>query len=357
MSEKKFVTYLEFGAVGDGKTNDYYAIKRAHEYANENNIPVKLSGDYTYYIGDTEIDGKGTTITVKTDVDWGGSKFIIDDNVFPLDGITTLNKHYMHIFKVESDYEMSVIDDREILDRLVREGFDTKTVKISLALGYPAMIIPHNAREKVYRRKGYGGHNGYDMKEVVVIDKDGNLDPETPIMFDYKNLDTIDVYRLDIKPLTLENATFTTLANNECAIYVDDAGRKRFRDIYFKRGINVNRSLTTVRNVKHYVEGQISPLEQKEQLKLCVGYYGFFATTLSHGVTYEDCVVTARRCFTKNPAGVGSGTQGTYDIHNELSNKKGGIVHGPDKNKSNSSAECGVWRLRQDAHAAWREYR
>ena len=28
MSNKKFVTYLEFGAVGDGVTNDFAAIKR-----------------------------------------------------------------------------------------------------------------------------------------------------------------------------------------------------------------------------------------------------------------------------------------------------------------------------------------
>ena len=42
MDENRFVTYLEFGAVGDGKTNDFAAIKRAHDYANENNIPVKI---------------------------------------------------------------------------------------------------------------------------------------------------------------------------------------------------------------------------------------------------------------------------------------------------------------------------
>ena len=47
MSEKNFVKYLEFGAVGDGVTNDFAAIKRAHDYANENNIPVKLSGEYS----------------------------------------------------------------------------------------------------------------------------------------------------------------------------------------------------------------------------------------------------------------------------------------------------------------------
>ena len=151
MSEKKFVTYLEFGAVGDGKTNDFEAIKKAHDYANEHNLPVKIEGDNTYYIGDVEIDGKAEIAIIKTDVDWGNAKFVIDDNIYPLDGINAHGKHYMHIFKVESDYEMTTVTDREILDRIVKEGFNKKTTKINLGLGYPAMIIPHNNDETVYR--------------------------------------------------------------------------------------------------------------------------------------------------------------------------------------------------------------
>ena len=93
MNEKKFVTYLEFGAKGDGKTNDFAAIKAAHDYANKHNIPVKIEGDNTYYIGDVEIDGKAEIAIIKTDVDWGNAKFIIDDNVFALDGIGAHGTH------------------------------------------------------------------------------------------------------------------------------------------------------------------------------------------------------------------------------------------------------------------------
>ena len=51
MKAKKFVTYEDFGAVGYGKTEDFDAIKRAHEYANENGLDVVCEDAKTYYIG------------------------------------------------------------------------------------------------------------------------------------------------------------------------------------------------------------------------------------------------------------------------------------------------------------------
>ena len=41
MEGKKYVTYEEFGAIGDGKTCDIEAIAKAHEYANANGLSVK----------------------------------------------------------------------------------------------------------------------------------------------------------------------------------------------------------------------------------------------------------------------------------------------------------------------------
>ena len=58
MELKKTVCYEDFGAVGDGKTDDFDAIARAHAYANENNIDVKTDSAKTYYIGDTGIGEK-----------------------------------------------------------------------------------------------------------------------------------------------------------------------------------------------------------------------------------------------------------------------------------------------------------
>ncbi|MBR6523666.1 MAG: YqzL family protein [Clostridia bacterium] len=49
-----------------------------------------------------------------------------------------------------------------------------------------------------------------------------------------------------------------------------------------------------------------------------------------------------------------TGNVNHYLLYNQLENKKGGPLHGPDKNKGNSSAEHSVWRPRQNAHSAWR---
>ena len=69
-----FVTYEEFGAAGDGKTDDQSAIVAAHAAANQKRLPVKAGDGKTYYIG------RGAKVAViKTDVDFGTAKFVIDD--------------------------------------------------------------------------------------------------------------------------------------------------------------------------------------------------------------------------------------------------------------------------------------
>ena len=45
-----YITYEEFGAIGDGVVDDGDAIKRAHEYANTVKLPIKCESNKTYYI-------------------------------------------------------------------------------------------------------------------------------------------------------------------------------------------------------------------------------------------------------------------------------------------------------------------
>ena len=50
-AESGVVHYEDFGARGDGVTDDQPAIARAHAYANKHNLPVKAAPDAKYYIG------------------------------------------------------------------------------------------------------------------------------------------------------------------------------------------------------------------------------------------------------------------------------------------------------------------
>ena len=64
--EKVYLSYEQFGAVGDGVTDDIEAIIACHAEANRTGTPVKTLDGATYYIG-----GRRLCATIKTDVDFG----------------------------------------------------------------------------------------------------------------------------------------------------------------------------------------------------------------------------------------------------------------------------------------------
>jgi hypothetical protein len=74
MKAAGFVSYRDFGARGDGKTDDMDAIAAAHAFANQQNLPVKADEGANYYNGE-----KDRTAVIKTDTDFGTANFIIDD--------------------------------------------------------------------------------------------------------------------------------------------------------------------------------------------------------------------------------------------------------------------------------------
>ncbi len=51
--------YSDFGAKGDGRTNDIEALIRAHEYANERGVPVRGDEGAVYYISRVEAGAVG----------------------------------------------------------------------------------------------------------------------------------------------------------------------------------------------------------------------------------------------------------------------------------------------------------
>ncbi len=304
MSDKKYITYEEFGAVGDGVTNDFAAIRAAHAYANENGFFVKTDPSKTYYISDTRIDGEVTWVSIKTPTDWSDTHFIIDDtNYCSTDGTGISSKH---VFIVESDYPEAVIVDREILSRLSGIGEGTK--KLDIKLGYSALLFIYDENKHVYGRSGSSFKKssqslGPAMHEAILVDGEGNVDSSTPFIFNYYTVTKIEVIRCDIAPITVEGGIFTTRASHGPGRYTDADGNIK-KNRYVARGLCINRSYTTLKNIKHYVEGEITTEQQANGI-LGAHYHGFFAAYRANEIVMDGCVLTGRRYYK---------VSGTYDF-------------------------------------------
>ena len=297
------VYYSDFGAVGDGVTDDFLALKAAHDFANISGQTVKADAGKTYRIHKTRNLSKVEYISIKTNVDWTGAEFIIDDST--LSTFDGTNMHSGWIFVVESDYSNFNITSSSTLRKLA--GIGEGTEKINLALGYPAMLTVYNENHRVYRRKGYSSQDGAYQHEIILVDKNGNVDKSTPFMFDYETVTKVTVHRTDVKPITVKGGMFTTVASG---VNIYDASSGSFRgDGYFARGIMVRRPYTVLDGIEHYVTGEI-PLNAQSGTNCGVAYTGFFYAENTSDVLFKNLVLTGRRCYKKSTGG----TKGTYDF-------------------------------------------
>mgnify|MGYP000155577156 CR=1 FL=1 len=223
-----YVTYDQFGAVGDGVTDDYLKIKECHEYANENNLPVKASKK-KYFISDVP-----TSIPVKTPTDWNGATIIIDEgNVGVLQG-NAFEKN-VNIFSVQSYHEPIVVNN------LTGISITRGTKKIPQLAGNGNCVVDViNTTKKQFIRKGVNADNGYSQTDQFRIDNEGNVLDE--IIWDFDYITSITLYPIDDEKLVVGNATFVTKEN---AIN---------STIYLQKGVEVLRSNTIVENISHVVE-------------------------------------------------------------------------------------------------------
>ena len=96
----RHVSYSDYGAVGDGVTDDFFAIKAAHDDANVNQLIVHADPDATYYIGNAN---GSYTINIRTNTYFHGCKFIFDDECVDY----TSSGRQTPIFGIRSNYGKS----------------------------------------------------------------------------------------------------------------------------------------------------------------------------------------------------------------------------------------------------------
>jgi len=268
---KKAITYEKFGAVGDGVTDDFPAMKAAHEAANAKGLPVRARDGATYYIAP-----ESGTIQVETDVDFGKANIIIDDR--------GCEKGGNPLFQVVSAQESFKVRGVKPLKR--------GQTNLGVTLPCRCFVVVVNSRKLVYIRKGGNANNGTSLKEVLVVEKDGTIDPRTAVMWDYDELTSVTAYPIDEKTLTIKGGNFKTIAND-----METPG-------YYHRGIAVKRSNVKVEGLRHTIEGEGDKGSP---------YSGILTLNGCCEVEVSDCIFTGHRIYSKMGKQGKPVSRGSYD--------------------------------------------
>jgi len=216
-----YVTYEEFGAVGDGETCDFDAIIAAHAYANTNDLPVRACDDAIYYIGES-----GRTAIIQTNTYWGDAQFIIDNAT-----LTVYGQHRYDVFRVESRLEVVELTGVETLVR----GQES----IDITLPQSALVLAEDTTTRRFIRRGTNADQGSPQLDIFVVDQNGNVDPETPILWDFDNITSLRALPIDEETLTITGGHFTTVENEV------------FWNAYVNRGLRIMRSNVVMDDVHH----------------------------------------------------------------------------------------------------------
>lgn len=270
---KGFVCYSDFGAKGDGKTDDIDAIAAAHAFANQHGLTVKGDKGFTYYIG-----GKNRTAVIRTNTDFGTAAFIIDD--------TKVQNRNANIFLVSSNLQPFKLEGVSTLKR--------NQEKIDVALPGTCLITVTNSNVKRYIRYGLNQNNGSSQTDIFIVDKNGNVDMNAPIIWDFDQITDINALPIDETKLTITGGHFTTIANNAESKYT-----------YYSRGIAIRRSNVLVNGLEHRVTGEGDH---------GAPYGGFISVGDCTSVTVQNTILTGHKIYqTIGSAGLPV-SMGTYDI-------------------------------------------
>ncbi len=268
-----FVRYSDFGARGDGKTDDIDAIAAAHAFANQHNLSVKADEGATYYIS-----GKSRTAVIRTDTDFGTAAIIIDDR--------EVQNRNAHVFMVSSSLQPFRPEGISSLKR--------NQEKIDVTLPKTCLITVTNSNVKRYIRFGPNQNNGSSQTDIFIADKDGKVDMNAPIIWDFDQITDITALPIDEKPLTITGGHFTTIANNAESKYT-----------YYSRGIAIRRSNVIVNGLEHRITGEGDH---------GAPYGGFINISDCSYVTVRNTILTGHKTYqTIGSAGV-TVSMGTYDI-------------------------------------------
>ncbi|WP_229311060.1 right-handed parallel beta-helix repeat-containing protein [Larkinella soli] len=271
--KRGWVRYSDFGAKGDGKTDDLDPIAGTHAFANQQGLTVKADPGATYYLG-----GRERTAEIRTDTDFGTAAFLIDD--------TNVQNRTAAVFLVSSSLQPFPLKGVTSLKR--------SQDQIDASLPGPCLVTVTNAHVRRYIRFGLNQNNGAAQTDIFLVDRQGKVDRNAPIIWDFDQVTEISALPIDEKPLTLTGGRFTTLANRAESKYT-----------YFSRNIAVRRSHVLIDGLEHRITGE------GEQ---GAPYDGFLSIRDCANVTVRNAILTGHKTYTTIGAAGKPVSMGSYDL-------------------------------------------
>jgi hypothetical protein len=267
------IRYSDFGAKGDGKTDDIDAIAATHAFANQQGLLVKADKGATYYIS-----GKERTAIIQTDTDFGEASFIIDD--------TDVQNRSASVFRVSSDLKPFKLDGISSLKK--------NQEKIDVSLPTTCLITVINSDVKHYIRFGLNPNNGASQTDIFVVDKNGNVDMDAPIIWDFDQITEITALPINDNTLNITGGRFTTIANKEESEYN-----------YNSRNIAIRRSNVIIDGLEHRVIGEGEH---------GAPYGGFISIGDCCYVTVKNTILTGHKTYVTIGRAGKPVSMGTYDL-------------------------------------------
>ena len=309
------IYYEDFGAVGDGVTDDFFAIKKCHEEANKYGHTVNGTEGHTYYIG----AANGTeSIIVNTDTYWNCCSFIFDDRV--LADPSESKAFNAPIFKITPSEESYVIEGDELPVSILPIG---STVIENFTPGTRVMVHIYDNTKRHHIRYGGNRNNGTAQEEIILVNADGTIDPSTPLQWDYTTLSKMEVYPVDEAPLIFSGGKKDQV-DNYAALGVFDnydcIDRAHVHSIlndapstymYHARNIEIRRSNVTVKNIEHTVD---------DNVETSAPYAGFVNVLYSTDVVIEGMIFEKAKYFYTIGSGASSVWMGSYEMHADYAN-------------------------------------
>ena len=217
---REFITYEEFGAVGDGVTDDFSAIIAAHEAATREDLPVRGRCGATYHLGNTP-----RTAIITTDTDWTGATFIADHR--------DLSVIKEPLFRVEPSVEPYPIE----ISSLTRDQRRIEGLKLETDL----FVQVYDEGRRHYIRRGGNANNGSPATDCFVLGKDGEI--KNRVMWDFPTITRAIATPIDERELVIRGGTIRVIAG---VGRIGENGEAESVSIYSGRNLQIRRSHVTL---------------------------------------------------------------------------------------------------------------